>query len=308
MRKAFFDELETLFAKDDRIIFITGDLGYKLFDRMAKIDSNRVINFGVREASMVGFAAGLSKAGFLPFAYSIAPFITLRCLEQIKIDLCYNKLRVVLVGVGGGMTYGTNGPTHHGIDDISVLSCLPGLKIWTPADPIEVRACIRAVPLLNGPAYLRLGRHGETNIHDPSAGLPCIEDPFVVRTGSNGVIIVSGFILHEVLLALEQLAKRAIYPSVIQVPTFRPFPDDFFIKLLGEGMSVMTVETSIAHAGLGHEIAQILARMGTGNPFVMLTLPHEFPQKCMDREESLKWARLDAGSIAENFEKLLNCK
>ncbi len=304
MRNAFFDELESLFAEDNRVIFITGDLGYKLFDRMKVIDPDRVINFGVREAGMVGFAAGLAKAGFLPFAYSIAPFITLRCLEQIKIDLCYNNLRVALVGVGGGMAYGTNGPTHHGIDDIAVLSCLPGLRIWTPADPMEVRACVRTVPHLAGPAYLRLGRQGEPNVHDPESGLPSIDSPVIVRTGDDGVIVAAGFILHQALAAADQLTKRGIAPSVIQVPTFRPFPEHFFAELLGDGMPVMTVEASIASGGLGHEIARILAQIGAGNPFAMLTLPQEFPQACMDQETSLEWAGLDPITIANAFEKL----
>jgi transketolase len=305
MRDAFFNELENLFASDSSVIFITGDLGYKLFDRMKEIDPNRVINFGVREAGMVGFAAGLAKTGFLPFAYSIAPFITLRCLEHIKIDLCYNNLRVVLVGVGGGMTYGTNGPTHHGIDDIAVLSCLPNLRIWTPADPMEVRACVRTVPRLAGPAYLRLGRQGEPNVHDPESGLPNIDAPVVVRTGDDGIIIAAGFILHQVLAAAEHLKRRGIAPTVIQIPTFRPFPYHYFAKLFGDGMPVMTVETSIASGGLGHEIARILAQTGTGNPFAMLTLPHEFPQACMDRDTSLEWAGLDPVTIARDFEKLL---
>lgn len=306
MRNAFFNELESLFAEDPRVIFITGDLGYKLFDRMQKIDSSRVINFGVREAAMVGFAAGLSKAGFLPFAYSIAPFITLRCLEQIKVDLCYNKLRVVLVGVGGGVTYGTNGPTHHGIDDIAVLSCLPGLRVWTPADPMEVRACVRMVPHLTEPVYLRLGRQGELNVHDPQAGLPRIDTPVVVRAGDSGVIVVSGFILHQVLVASEQLQTWGIAPTIIQVPTFKPFPENYFIDLLRDGRPVMTVEESIAPGGLGHEIAKILAQIGAGNPYAMLSLPQEFSPACMDRERSLEWAHLDPSNIAISFKELIN--
>ena len=306
MRNAFFAELESLFAQDARVVFITGDLGYKLFDRMKTLDPKRVINFGAREAGMIGFAAGLAKGGMLPIAYSITPFITLRCLEQIKIDLCYNKHRVVLVGVGGGMAYGANGPTHHGIDDIGVLSCLPGLRIWTPADAMEVRACIRAIPQLVGPAYLRLGRHGEPHIHDSKAELPNIETPVVVRRGPDGVIIAAGFILHEVLAAAGKLQKKGITPTIVQIPTFRPFPESFFADLLGEGSPVMTVEEAVAPGGLGGEISRILAIRGAGNPFAMLTLPMAFPQSCMDRAASLTWAGLDPDAMAIAFAKLLH--
>ena len=109
MRNAFFSELLEIFKEDSKVVFLTGDLGFKAFDPMKEIDSQRVINFGIRETGMVGFAAGLAKSGMMPFVYSIVPFMTLRCIEHIKIDLCYNKARVVIVGVGGGFSYGPNG-------------------------------------------------------------------------------------------------------------------------------------------------------------------------------------------------------
>src|SRR5512136_1027853 len=155
MRDAFFSELAAFFKNDDRVVFLTGDLGFKLFDPLRDHAPDRVINCGIREAGMVGYAAGLARMGLLPFVYSIAPFITLRCLEQLKIDLCYNRSRVVIVGVGGGFAYGANASTHHGVDDIGVVGSLPGMTVWTPADALEVRGCVRATTSLNGPAYLR---------------------------------------------------------------------------------------------------------------------------------------------------------
>ena len=151
MRDAFFSELTRLFRDDDRFVFITGDLGYKLYDGLVEIDSRRVINFGIREPSMIGYAAGLSKTDIKPIVYSIVPFLVLRCLEQIKLDLCYNRCTVLLVGVGGGLAYGPNGPSHHGPDDIAALSAIPGMRILTPGDPNEVRACMSAFPRFQGP-------------------------------------------------------------------------------------------------------------------------------------------------------------
>src|SRR5512145_494599 len=129
MRDAFFATLEQLMGRDERIVFITADLGFKLFDRIAARYRARVINAGIREATMIGMAAGLSKEGFLPFVYSLVPFVTMRCLEQIRVDLCYNDLPAVLVGVGSGFAYGPNGPTHMGLEDIGVMSALPNLAI-----------------------------------------------------------------------------------------------------------------------------------------------------------------------------------
>lgn len=307
MRDAFFQELTGLFGDNPQIVFMTGDLGYKLFDPLKAIDPQRVINAGIREAGMIGLASGMAKTGMMPIVYSITPFLTLRCLEQIKIDLCYNKACVLLVGVGGGFAYGPNGPTHHGIDDIGVLSCLPGMTIWTPADPLEVRACLRAIFDLEGPAYLRLGRNKEPKIHAPQDRIE-ITQPVVLHRGNDGIIMVCGCIAEEVQKAVAILKQDGISPTVIQLITLRPFPEEFLRHLIADRKPVMTVEEHISIGGLGMEAAKILAEMGTGNPFRMLSSPAKFPVCCMERDALLKWAGLNAEAIVENFRQLLQKK
>lgn len=304
MRDAFFDELLTLFRHDPRVVFLTGDLGYKLFDGLREHDPDRVINCGIREAGMVGYAAGLAKTGLLPFVYSITPFVTLRCLEQIKIDLCYNQANVVVVGVGGGFAYGPNGPTHHGIDDIGVLSCLPRLTIWTPADQHEVRLCVRAATSLGGPAYLRLGRNKEPHIFSSLHDTPGIAEPALVREGSDGVIVTCGFILHEVLKATDMLNQHGIHPAVVRITTFQPFPEEYIRNLSADGRPVMTVEEHVATGGLGQGTAHIIAESGRGNRFRMLAIPAGFPDACYDRETLLARSGLDADSIAAAYRRL----
>lgn len=308
VRDAFFSELNELFRRDKRVVFLTGDLGYKLFDQLKEHDPARVINCGIREAGMVGYAAGLAKTGMLPFVYSITPFVTLRCLEQIKIDLCYNRANVVVVGVGGGFAYGPNGPTHHGIDDIGVLSCLPRLTVWTPSDPHEVRLCVRAAASLDSPAYLRLGRNKEPDIFDSLKNTPDISRPALVREGKDGVIVTSGFILHEVLKAVDQLKQHGIHPAVVRITTLRPFPADFIRTVITEGRPVMTVEEHIATGGLGQETARIVAETGKGNRFKMLAIPAEFPDACYDRDALLARSGLDADSIASAYGRLCSPK
>lgn len=305
MRDAFFLELADLYREDKRIVFITGDLGYKLFDPLREIDPDRMINFGIREAAMVGFAAGLAKSGMLPFVYSIVPFITLRCLEQIKIDLCYNRNRVVLTGVGGGFSYGANGPTHHGIDDLGVLSCFPGLRLWTPADPTEVRACVRAAPSLDGPAYLRLGRNGEPSLHAIEKGLPSVDRPVLMREGEIGTIVSCGVILHEVLEAADVLRGKGVSPRVVHLPLLRPFPREAVRAILADGAPVLAVEEHVAAGGLGQELAALLAGDGMTNRFRTLSIPSAFPDACLSRNAALAWAGIDAATIARRFDELL---
>jgi transketolase len=304
MRDAFFNELLTLFRNDKRVVFLTGDLGYKLFDQLKDHDPARVINCGIREAGMVGYAAGLAKTGMLPFVYSITPFVTLRCLEQIKIDLCYNKANVVIVGVGGGFAYGPNGPTHHGVDDIGVLSCLPQLTVWTPADPYEVRLCVRAAAALDNPAYLRLGRNKEPHVFDSLKNTPDISRPALVREGCDGVIVTSGFILHEVLKAVSILKQSGLNPAVASITTLRPFPEEFISTLITDGSPLMTVEEHIPTGGLGQETARIVAEAGRGNRFRMLSIPSGFPDACYDRDNLLARSGLDADSIAAAYRQL----
>lgn len=305
MRDAFFAELESLFCKDHRVVFLTGDLGYKLFDGLKKHDPTRVINCGIRESGMVGYAAGLAKTGMLPFVYSIVPFATLRCLEQIKIDLCYNMAHVVVVGVGGGFSYGPNGSTHHGIDDIGVMSCMPHLTVFTPADSHEVRLCVKAAAALDGPAYLRLGRNKEPNIFTNMEHTPDVIRPATIRNGDDGVILTYGFILHEVLKAADMLAQESINVSVVRVTTLRPFPSEYIRDILSSCLPVLTVEEHIRTGGIGQETAQIVAEEGKGNRFMMLTAPNDFSEACHDRTELLKWSGLDASSIAKAFRKIV---
>jgi len=304
MRDAFFSELYNLFRHDRRVVFLTGDLGYKLFDQLREHDPARVINCGIREAGMVGYAAGMAKAGLLPFVYSITPFVTLRCLEQIKIDLCYNKANVVVVGVGGGFAYGPNGSTHHGVDDIGALSCLPQMKIWTPADSHEVRLCVREAASLDSPAYLRLGRNKEPHVFKSLESTPDISKPVVVQEGTDGTIVTCGFILHETLKAVAMLNQVGIHPAVVRIATLRPFPEEYLRTVVAGGGPFLTVEEHVATGGLGQETARIIAEEGRGNRFRMLAIPMKFPDACYDRETLLARSGLDAQGIATVYRQL----
>ena len=308
MRNAFFDELTAVFRDNPDVVFMTGDLGFKLFDSLTEIDPARTINFGIREAAMCGFAAGLARGGMRPFIYSIVPFVTLRILEQIKIDLCYNNNRVVVVGVGGGVAYGPNGPTHHGVEDAGILSCLPNMTVWTPSDPTEVRSCVRGALDLDGPAYLRLGRNGEPVLNDPAAGLPDISEPRVIADGADGLIITNGFILHQVLGALEILKEKDNRPKVLQITRFRPFPGEAVLEHLAGNGPVLTVEEHVPTGGLGLEVAMLLAGNQIGRPFKSLCLPLAFADKCYTRETMLARAGLDPESIAAQFLALVEQK
>lgn len=172
MRNAFIDELVLLARKNKNIALVVGDLGYKVVEPFADEFPDRFINAGVAEQNMTGLAAGLASEGFHVFTYSIANFPTFRCAEQIRNDVDYHNLPVTIVTVGGGLSYGNLGYSHHAIQDYALIRSMPNMLIAAPGDPMETRACVRYLVENPQPSYLRLGKAGEPNFHSE---VPVIE-------------------------------------------------------------------------------------------------------------------------------------
>jgi transketolase len=161
MRTAFIKALTDLAETDNRIWLVTGDLGFSVLEEFASRFPDRYLNVGVAEQNMTGVAAGLAMSGKIVFTYSIANFPTLRCLEQVRNDVCYHNANVKIVAVGGGLAYGAQGYTHHAIEDLAILRALPNIRVIAPGDPAETRAAVMAIVNTPGPCYLRLGKAGE---------------------------------------------------------------------------------------------------------------------------------------------------
>ncbi len=166
MRNMFIKELMRYAEIDSRVVLITGDLGYSVLEPFQKKFPERFINAGIAEQNMTGVAAGLALSGKIPFTYSIANFSTLRCLEQIRNDICYHNVNAKIVSVGSGFSYGTQGYTHHGTEDISIMRCLPNMRVFSPADSVETQALVRKMMEIEGPCYLRLAKSDEPIIHE----------------------------------------------------------------------------------------------------------------------------------------------
>ncbi|HEV3232412.1 MAG TPA: transketolase, partial [Candidatus Dormibacteraeota bacterium] len=165
MRTAFIETLLEVAAADERTWLVVGDLGYSVVEPFRERYPARFLNAGVAEQNMVGVAAGLAMAGKVPWIYSIANFPTLRCLEQIRLDVCYHDLPVRVVAVGGGVAYGVLGASHFASEDLAVMSAMPRMTVVAPGDPVETRLATAALAVASGPAYLRLGKAGEPVVH-----------------------------------------------------------------------------------------------------------------------------------------------
>lgn len=171
MRNTFIAHLTEQAAENPSVFLVVGDLGFSVVEEFRERFPDRFLNAGVAEQNMTSVAAGLAREGFKVFTYSIANFATLRCLEQIRNDVCYHALPVCVTAVGGGFMYGALGATHHATEDIAVMRALSHMRVFAPYSTISVRAAVDEILERPGPAYLRFGRLGEDLPHEPSTGL-----------------------------------------------------------------------------------------------------------------------------------------
>ncbi len=303
MRNAFIRALTDAAAADDRIVFLTGDLGFKLFDDFAARYPGRFMNVGVAEATMAGVAAGLALEGKKPFIYSIVPFATLRCYEQIRNDICYHEADVTVVGVGGGYSYGPNGPTHHALEDIAVMRALPNMTVVCPGDPAETVAAVHALARHRGPAYLRLGRAGEPAVHPGSVTL-AIGESLVVRDGGDAVLLATGNMLATAVRVADTLAPRGIACRVISMPTVKPLDTATLDAVIATGAPLVTLEEHSVIGGFGSAVAEHLAERGAPVRFRRFAAPDRFSHTCGDQEFHRNASGLDVASVAAGVAEL----
>jgi len=241
-------------------MLLVGDLGFGVVDAFARELPEQFLNVGVAEQNMIGVAAGLASGGFKVFVYSIANFPTFRCLEQIRNDVCFHHLDVTIVSVGAGVSYGALGYTHHAVEDISVMRSLPGIRILSPADPIEARIAVQEVLSKRGPSYIRLGKNGEPVLHSLHA-LKGLGEPITLREGKDIMIVATGSIVAECLVAAELLEAQGVAVEVVSCPTIKPLSQNWLSMLSAK--RILTVEEHTLAGGFGSAILEGLNEMGS---------------------------------------------
>ena len=277
MRNAFAKEITALAGQDDRVVLLTGDIGNQLFDEYQSLYSERFFNCGVAEANMISLGVGMALCGLRPVAYTITPFITSRCLEQIRDDICYHNQPMILVGVGGGLSYASLGATHHSCEDIAFLRVLPGMTVICPGDAREARLATRAALEHDGPVYIRLGKRGEPVVHEEDPEF-AIGRAIVVREGDEVTILSTGNMLPTAIEAAEDLGRSGMSAQVVSFHTVKPLDQDLLSQAFSRFELVITVEEHSVLGGLGGSVAEWLAdqppqrarllRIGTSDTFL----------------------------------------
>jgi transketolase len=255
MRTAFVRCLVQAAQADSRVMLLTGDHGYSLFDEFRQVCPDQYLNAGVAEQNMVGVAAGLAKGGFLPVVYGLSAFVPMRVLEQIKIDVCYKPLPVVFIGDGAGVVYSQLGTSHQCTEDLAVLRAVPNLAILSPADEHEMTACMILALKGDRPVYLRMGKADLGPVHSlPPAldwGKLCL-----LRAGAGELaFIATGSMARTALTVAEQWPGSAVWSA----PSIKPLRVEQFRSLCDRHQVLIVLEEHSVHGGLGAAVAELVS-------------------------------------------------
>jgi transketolase len=302
MRNAFADELTKLGNEDPRVVMLSGDIGNRLFDKFKDKHPARFFNCGVAEANMMGVAAGMAMNGLRPVAYTITPFVTTRCLEQIRTDVCYHEAPVTIVAVGAGLAYSGLGPTHHACEDISFLRSIPNMVVICPGDAFEVRAALRASMQQNRPVYIRMGKKGEPVMHSGLLADFKIGKAITVADGSDVCLLSTGNMLPEAVEAGHRLKEQGISARVVSFHTVKPLDDACLKDAFARFKLVATLEEHSLIGGFGSAVSEWLADTRTqAARFLRFGTPDAFFKKSGEQEYAREMLGLTGHQIAEKI-------
>jgi transketolase len=297
MRDAFIETLTELAAEDPRVVLVTGDLGYGVITSFAERFPNQFVNAGVAEQNMTSIACGMALSGWRVYTYSIANFPTLRCLEQVRNDICYHDCDVTIVAIGGGFSYGQLGMSHFATEDIAVMRALPNMRVVAPTEKWEAQDLVRDLAAHKGPAYLRIDKdHGGVARRDGERAR--LGKARRVREGDDATIIATGAILREALIAAERLAAQGVSCRIDAMHTLKPLDEEAIVAAARETGGVVTLEEHSRIGGLAGAVAQTLLTHGArAGFFKSVALDDVFPAIVGDQPYLRARYGMDAAAV-----------
>jgi transketolase len=305
LRTAFIQALNELADTDPRVCLIVGDLGFSVIEEFAQKHPDQFVNAGVSEQNMIGLAAGMALTGKIVFTYSIGNFATLRCLEQIRNDVCYHRANVKVVSVGGGVAYGNLGVTHHASEDVAIMRALPNMVVVAPGDPVEARLATQAVVEHDGPAYLRLGKAGEPVVHEQEPNFE-LGRAITLREGTDLTLIASGGMLATADKVARSLAAQGIGARLVSMHTVKPIDREAVTRAALETGHVFTLEEHSVEGGLGGAVAELIAELDPGHaPLKRIGLRPEFNKTVGDQNYLKSLHGLDEESVLKTIQQVI---
>ncbi len=295
-RDATFEGVSQVVAQDPRVMVLTNDMGAMGLSRIEEAYPERVINVGISEQNMMSVAAGLALSGKIVFVYGIASHITTRCYEQLKLDVCALNVPVILLGMGSGLSYGVDGPTHHSTHDCALLQTLCGMTIYIPADGVATRAIIEQAHRNQTPAYIRIDKDPyepiyDAVVHDFDAGICTVQE------GESLCVITNGIMLSRVSAIAQELFQEGIELNIVDFYRLNPFNKCRLLEVCQRAQAIVTVEEHGRTGGIGSLIGCLLSEEGIGVPFKRISLGDEF----LFGAASRSWAHPQFGFQKENL-------
>jgi transketolase len=305
MRKTCLEQIYELALKDERIFFIGSDLGAGTLDNFRKQMPQRFFMEGISEAHVVGMASGLALSGKIVYVNTLSAFITRRCFEQVVIDACLHRLRIRLVGNGGGLVYAPLGPTHLAIEDIAILRAIPNMTIIAPADAAEMKRLMPLTVDYPGPLYIRLAKG-----YDPIVTRDDV--PFSIgkavpmREGTDALLITTGITLKLALEASQRLSRNGIEAAVLHLPTLKPIDTDAILSRASQVPVIVTIEEHTRIGGLGSAIAEIIAETPFPGPkyFKSIGIPDVFADRYGSQAMLMDYYQISADALVATVEGL----
>lgn len=298
MREAFSNALVRLALADPKLLLLTGDHGYALFDEFRKHCPGQYINAGIAEQNMVGMAAGLARVGFRPFVYGLAAFVPIRTVEQIKLDVAHDSLPVVLLGDGAGFVYSHLGTSHQSTEDIACTRAIPGLEVLSPADRFEMMASMDYAYAANGPVYLRMGKSDRGDVHAGPMGPLKSGALLKVRDGSANLpgLIATGSMVRTAVEIAQDLGL-----AVWSAPVLKPLLADDVCAAARVTAGLVTLEEHSVLGGLGAAITEITSEYQPTR-VLRIGVPDRFSEHCGTHAYLLREHGLDMGSVRTKVE------
>jgi transketolase len=304
MRNTFVDTVTAAAVGRSDLMFISGDAGLGVFDTFSVESPHAFLNMGVAEQNTTSFAAGLALTGCKVYLYNIIPFLMYRCYEQVRNDICYQKLPVVLVGIGSGVTYAPAGMSHYAVEDVGLAATLPNLTVISPCDAHEARAAAEYSLTAAGPVYIRMAKRGEAVVH--SAPLTDITAPQLIKRGEKCALLFHGSIGDEAVEAVRILHEQGIHITLVSLPMLQPLDENALSVMFAGHELVVTLEEHYAHNGLGAIVSHMVARQRPAWRLFTKGLPNEFIHNVNDTAGMRRRFGLTGAQIAGQIREALS--
>jgi transketolase len=310
MRTTFVNELMKLAEKDERIVLITGDMGFSMFEKFKEKFPDRYYNAGIAEQNMVGMAAGLALRGKKPYVYSIIPFLIMRSYEQVRVDVCYHELDVKFIGSGGGVSYGHLGATHHATEDINLMRGLPNIEIIAPGDPYEAKNAVDKSYLNKKPTYIRLSKNKDPFLHKNLKDEDFeIGKAICMKKSGNIAIISTSNMLNQAVEVSNELDNLGIKNSLYSFHTIKPMDKETLDKIFKNYKYIVTMEE---HNVIGGLYGAIMEEYGKGvindysiEKVLPIAINDKFSHHVGDQNNIRKYFGIDKDSVINKIKEIL---